>query len=278
MTANTETLLVPRRPGLALTVVSTAAAVGFAAVAAIASAAGPAFAETSPMRASKPAAPAAHAGPPSAPASAPAAGMLRGKVLETMNASNYTYARVETPDGEQWLAGPQTAMKVGDLIAWPGGAPMNDFQSKTLGRTFDTILFVGQFVVGGGTGSDAMAAPHGALSGKGAEGPEVTGIARAAGGLTVAEIYDRRAELEGKEVTLRGKVVKFNSGVMDRNWLHLRDGSHGKNGESDLTVTSDADAAVGNVVVVKGKLVLNKDFGFNYKYDVMLEGAKVTVE
>jgi len=227
-----------------------------------------------PMRAGQPAAPGAGA----TPAGKPAAATTRGKVLETMNAANYTYARVETPAGEQWIAGPHTPLKVGDTIEWPGGDEMKGFASKTLGRTFDSILFVDQIRTGTGAAAAGGAAPHGALSGKAPDGPDVTGVARAEGGLTVAEIYDRRTGLEGKDVIVRGKVVKANSGVMNRNWLHLRDGSRSSTGENDLTVTTDAMADVGKTVVVRGKLILNKDFGFGYRYDVMVEGAKVEVE
>ncbi len=88
-----------------------------------------------------------HGAPTGKPAAAnlsPAAAMMRGKVLETMNAGNYTYVRVETPDGEKWIAGPQTQLKVGDVVEWPGGMEMKNFASKTLGRTFDSTVFTGQ--------------------------------------------------------------------------------------------------------------------------------------
>lgn len=233
-----------------------------------------ATAEPAPLRATEPAAKAM----PTPKAAAPAAEMTRGKVLETMDAATYTYARVETPAGEKWIAGPRTAIKVGDLLAWPGGAEMKNFPSKTLGRTFESILFVDQLIVGGASAAPGKSAPHGTLSSKAPEGPEIKDIKKAEGGQTIGEIYDRRAELEGKEVLLRGKVVKYNSGVMDRNWLHVQDGSHGGAGDNDLTVTSEGQAAVGDTVLVRGKLVLNKDFGYGYRYDVLVEGATVAIE
>lgn len=241
-----------------------------------------AMAETAPMRAGGPA--------PAAPAAAPApaATITRGKVLETMNAGNYTYVRAQTDSGEKWVAGPEAKVKVGDAVEWPGGMEMKNFTSKTMGRTFESILFVDRIGPASAPGAAAAAGaasphgaggtPHAALSGKAAAPAEVKGIAKAAGGITVAEAYDRRAEFDGKEVTLRGKVVKFNASVMDRNWIHLQDGTTASTGQNDLTVTSDGTAAVGDTVLVKGKLVLNRDFGFNYRYDVMVEGAAVTKE
>lgn len=231
-----------------------------------------AFAEPAPMRAGGPA--------PVAPATAPA--VTRGKVLETMNAANYTYVRAQTEAGETWVAGPQAKVKEGDTVEWPGGMEMKNFTSKTMGKTFESILFVDRIApaaaapAAAAVGHGAGGAPHAALSSKTVGTPEGKGIVRADGGVTVAEGYDKRVELDGKEVVVRGKVVKFNAGVMNRNWLHLQDGSTSKDGQNDLTVTSDATATVGDTVVVRGKLAQNRDFGFSYRYDVMIEGATVS--
>ena len=94
---------------------------------------------------------------------------------------------------------------------------------------------------------------------------------------TVAEIFAQTAALAGKEVVVRGKVVKFSQQIMQTNWVHLQDGT-GVEGTNDLVVTTDAVVAKGDTVLVKGVLTANKDFGFGYKYDAIIEGAQVTVE
>lgn len=107
---------------------------------------------------------------------------------------------------------------------------------------------------------------------------DLAGIARAEGGKTVAEIFAEKDQLSGQTVVLRGKVVKTNPNIMGKNWLHVRDGS-GAEGSNDLTVTtSDAAPNVGETVVVTGSVVLNKDFGMGYAYDVIIEDAQVAVE
>lgn len=107
---------------------------------------------------------------------------------------------------------------------------------------------------------------------------DLTGIARAEGGKTIAEIYSEKAELAGKPVSVRGKVVKVNANIMDRNWIHVRDGS-GAEGTNDLTITTTGTPpAVGDTVLVTGPVVLNKDFGMGYEYDVIVEDAEVKVE
>ena len=97
------------------------------------------------------------------------------------------------------------------------------------------------------------------------------------GGKTVQEVYLEKDKLKGKAVTLRGKVVKYNEAIMGKNWLHLRDGT-GKDPTNDLTVTTQTKTKVGDTVLVEGNVSLDKDLGSGYRYDVIVEDAKVKVE
>ena len=107
---------------------------------------------------------------------------------------------------------------------------------------------------------------------------DLTGIAKAEGGKTVAEVFAEKDALAGKPVTFRGKVVKTNPDIMGKNWLHVRDGS-GEEGTNDLTITTAGTLPnVGDTVVVTGNVSLNKDFGMGYAYDVLIEDAQVAVE
>jgi hypothetical protein len=106
---------------------------------------------------------------------------------------------------------------------------------------------------------------------------DLSGIKKADGGKTVEEIFAGKDQLNGKTVAVRGKVVKFSPEIMGKNWIHLQDGT-GKEGTNDLTVTTAAVAKTGDTVLVKGTLVANKDFGYGYKYDVIMEDATLTVE
>ena len=73
----------------------------------------------------------------------PASGGTQGMVLEAMTAAGYTYIQVKQGESNIWLAAPETTLSNGDTISWSGGAPMQNFTSKSLGKTFDTIYFVG---------------------------------------------------------------------------------------------------------------------------------------
>jgi hypothetical protein len=93
----------------------------------------------------------------------------------------------------------------------------------------------------------------------------------------IAAVHAKKAELTGKVVKVRGKVVKFNAAIMNRNWLHIQDGTGSvDSGDHDLTVTTEAAAKVGDVVTIQGTLATAKDFGAGYLYDVIVENAKIS--
>lgn len=213
-------------------------------------------------------------------------GGFSGKVVETMNAGDYTYVRVDTGETNVWAAAPRFPVKVGDTAAIAAGMPMPKYHSKTLGRDFDVVYFTDHVSINGASSSAGNAGimqelpkGHPAIGGAAAAKPKIdlSGIKQAEGGKTVAEIYAEKAELSGKQLKVRGKVVKYNGNIMGKNWVHLRDGT-GAEGSNDLLVTTTTEAKVGDTVLVTGKVAVNKDFGANYKYPVMIEDAKLQVE
>lgn len=93
----------------------------------------------------------------------------------------------------------------------------------------------------------------------------------------VGDLYKEKAELNGKQVTVHGKVVKVNNQIMDRNWVHVRDGSgNAADASNDLTVTSTDTAELADEVTVVGTLVVDQDFGSGYKYPLVVEKATIT--
>jgi hypothetical protein len=209
----------------------------------------------------------------SAPASA--APSLQGEVLEVKNVDNYTYVRLKTSTGETWAAVPTATLKTGAKVTVENAMEMHNFESKSLKKTFPSIFF--------GTLAGAAGAPA-AQSGAAAASPakgEVANdvkVTKATGALarTVAEIIGKRTELKDKPVLLHAQVVKFNGGIMGKNWLHLRDGSGSAADDTqDILATSADVAKVGDIVLVKGTVRLDKDFGSGYSYKVLVEDAKL---
>ncbi|MBI2374068.1 MAG: nucleotide-binding protein [Deltaproteobacteria bacterium] len=249
----------------------------------------------------QPAATKASAPPTTAPASGPeaaapaAADTLRGKVQEKLEATPYTYLKLATANGEVWAAVPETNAAVGSEVAIQSPQEMRGFQSKTLNRTFDVVYFGTIASAPGGAqpgasppgvaASQPSGPPQMPMEGAGAQhaaaGPAagVGKIAKAAGpeGKTVEEIFAGKAALKDKSITINGQVVKFTSGVMGRNWIHLQDGSGAPDKAThDLTVTTQGEAKVGDKISVKGTLHADKDFGAGYSYAVIIEDATIT--
>ena len=205
----------------------------------------------------------------------PPQGKISGKVTQTMDVSEYTYIEIDTGNGLVWAAGPATKVKVGDTVETSSGIEMVNFQSSTLGRTFEKIRLVSIIQVWSPKGGSSESA---ADDGAAAEELSVSGIERVEGGHTVAEVIAGKANLAGSEVAVRGKVTKMNTGIMGRNWLHVSDGTVGPDGEQEVTVTTEDIAAVGSTVVVRGTVATDQDFGSGYQYSILIENAKVTVE
>ncbi len=201
---------------------------------------------------------------------------LSGKVVETMNSGGYTYACLEKNGKRTWVAVPQMKVSVGQQMAFQPGVEMKDFTSKTLNRTFGSIIFSGGPLVSQKSdgGRDSAVKAPGSKAAAVAAGEKISvDKAGGANAYTVGEIYAKRASLDKKTVVVKGKVVKVSKGIMGKNWIHLQDGTGdtGK-GTHDLVVTTTADVvAVGDVVSARGTIYKDKDFGAGYKYDVIME-------
>lgn len=236
------------------------------------------------------------------------AGSVRGEVLETMDSAGYTYVHVKTDKDKRWIAARQTAVKVGDVVQAHEGMPMPDFKSQTLNRSFDVVYFVDTIVnlssAAAGSGHPGGPLPQGHPGGAMPDGhpangmppghPSVAGsasdgapaakpaditVAAVEPGRDIAYVHANRESLAGQTISLRGKVVKYNDGIMGRNWVHLQDGSGDPaDGSNDLTITTQDATAVGDTVVVTGTVILDKDFGAGYSFPVMMEEAKISAE
>ncbi len=200
---------------------------------------------------------------------------LSGKVVETMSSGGYTYALIEKGDKKIWVAVPQTKIAKGQTVTFQPGAEMANFQSKTLNRTFDKIIFSAGVASGESSHDAAASAPS-----KGAivAPPEKIKVEKASGpnAYTVEEIYKNIESLDKKTVSVRGKVVKVSTGIMNMTWIHLQDGSGDpKKGSHDLVVTTGENAEVGTIITATGTIAKDKDFGSNYKYKVIMEKASL---
>ncbi|MCA8962358.1 MAG: hypothetical protein KDC38_17655 [Planctomycetes bacterium] len=225
--------------------------------------------------------------PPVTPVGAESLSSFEGQVLETMDAEPYTYVQVTDGQRTIWAAGPKVAVAAGDRVRIASGMLMVDFPSRQLERTFAELYLSGAIEVVGASGAGKVSTSGaGATSGSGSTtmaptsrpaAEDYSGLERPEGGLRVGEIYEQSVALVGTEILFRGKVVKYNGAILGTNWLHVRDGS-GDSGKNDITVTTNTAVKVGDIVLVRGKLSADRDFGAGYRYDLIVEDADVTAE
>ena len=199
-------------------------------------------------------------------------------VTEVLQTSNYTYLHGKENDSEKWLAVPTMEANIGGTYSYSGGLPMTQFTSKELKRTFDVVYFLGGVTEEGANKSDSI----GAASHHG-DGPvykrtvtqevkKEIKIDIPKDCITIADLFSKKESYEGKTVKIKGQVTKFNAQIMYKNWIHLQDGTD-YNGKFDLIITTAKEVKVGDTVTLEGIISLNKDFGYGYNFDIMMENA-----
>ncbi len=165
-------------------------------------------------------------------------------VLERVDAGDRQLVRIEEDPFDFWASLPATpAVEVGDRL-WLGQGP-----------EVDDAIVIDQVAVA----TEAQIAGFERL-----DPPE--------GGLSIEQVFADRQALHGQRVRVRGRIVKASYDIFDTNWYHLRDGTGGE-GTNDLTVTSDERFEAGQIVTFEGPLTADKDLGFGYRYDAIVEGA-----
>ncbi len=201
-------------------------------------------------------------------------GIHKAIALEVLQTTSYTYLRVKENNIENWLAVPKMEAKVGATYYYKNGVEMKDFQSKELGRNFESVFFLG----GVTTSPDALKKPAQSASSytstaKSTLVKREIDVEPAEDGITIAELFSNKEKYEGKTVKIRAQVTKFSAAIMNKNWVHLQDGTE-HNKKFDLVATSANVFKVGDTITITGKIALNKDFGYGYLYEVMMEEAE----
>lgn len=198
---------------------------------------------------------------------------LKGKVLEVRDVESYTYLRLKTPGGETWAAVSSAPVKVGSEVTIEDATVMNNFESRSLKRKFDKIVF-GNLGGSGVPAGGPMARPHAAAANAAAVPDEKVAKAVGPNARTVAEVVAGGAALKDKPVLVRGKVVKYSAEILGKNWVHLRDGTgSAADNSNDILVTTKDQAKVGDVVTAKGTVRTDRDLGAGYFYKVLVEEA-----
>ena len=199
--------------------------------------------------------------------------MHKAVVEEVMQTSVYTYLLMNENGNKAWIAILKRDVNIGETYYYKEGMEIPDFKSKELDRTFDKVYLVENISASPGQKKSPMAMQK--PTGKQAPTHGVVAkITHTDEEVSIAEIFADPASFNNKTVKVRGTVVKVNEKIMGKNWIHIQDGTE-HDGSFDLTITTGEQVKKGNVVGFEGTIFLNKDFGYGYEYDVIMENAKV---
>jgi hypothetical protein len=181
------------------------------------------------------------------------------KALEVLQTSKYSYLKVEGEGDDlrvgepYWIATLKNDFNVGEEYLYTGRLLKKDFESKEFNRMFDKIYLV-----------SFIEKANGLILSK----STIEDI------VTIAELVASPLSFTGKKVRVRGQVVKVNDAIMERNWIHLVDGSAD---DYDFVITSNVSVPLGHAMAFEGVITTNKDFGAGYKYELLMEDA-VTIK
>ena len=207
----------------------------------------------------------------------------KGKLLQMFKSGGYTYLEYESEGKKFWAASKMVVANIGNIIEFNNPLVMKDFYSKTLKRKFELIYFAGMVRAVGKTGQQPISSMKSMMGHKEMNPDKKVikvnpgSVKKADNGYTIAECYSQKDELKGKTILIRARVVKFSTKIKGRNWVHIRDGS-GKSGSNDITFTTKETFVPGDLILIKGILILNKDIGSGYLFPVFMEDPEVMKE
>ncbi len=191
-------------------------------------------------------------------------------VPEMLEGERYQYLQVRMSDGSQtWLATRKGPFEVGGHYVFHQGLYKTNYHSTEFDRTFEEIYLVSDLKSEESEGRRTWMtkAPVQEI-----EKP-VKALDRPVGSVSIKELIANSEEYVGKQVKVTGRVVKVNPNIMDRNWVHLADGTMNS---FDFVLTTAEQIPAGHELTFDGTFRADRDFGAGYRYDFILEDARLT--
>ncbi|MFK5880047.1 MAG: hypothetical protein QM478_11215 [Flavobacteriaceae bacterium] len=198
-------------------------------------------------------------------------------VNEILPTSKYVYLNVNEGDKQFWIATRSKKVNVGETYYYSGGLLKTNFESKEHNRVFEKVYLVSKLVVANHGNNQGAKTDNNTKKEQNHPVDKVsqtrpTNVTSQEGSITIAELVKNPKKYEGQTVQLTGVCTKINAGIMNRNWIHLNDGT---NDDFDLVITSEEFVPEGSKITIKAVVVLNKDFGAGYNYDLILEKGEL---
>lgn len=172
--------------------------------------------------------------------------ILSGKIVEVINASGYSYIKVQTKDDARWAAVLEGDLKKDEQVKVVYEFKMKKFKSKTLNKNFENIAF------------GLVEETH---------KKDSSDVKRT----TIDELVKKSSSFNNQIIQTQGIVTKISRGIMHSNWVHIED----EKGNKLVFRTNEDNIQLGDQVVATGKAATNLDYGHGYKYDIIILNSTI---
>jgi len=194
-------------------------------------------------------------------------------VLEMLEGERYQYLRVRMADqSETWLVTRKGDFAAGGHYVFHQGLYKTNYHSTEFDRTFDEIYLVSDLGLAEDEhGSNDSRKPT-VQAGKEIEKPKQA-LEVPEGSVSIRDLITNSDQYVNQQVQVTGRVVKVNPNIMDRNWVHLADGTMNS---FDFVLTTNETVPTGHELTFVGTFRTDRDFGAGYTYDFIVEEARLT--
>lgn len=205
-----------------------------------------------------------------------------GKILEIKSAMGYKYLKVDENGTTLWVAIANAPVNIGDKVGYDKRTIMKQFKSKTLGETFESVIFASEvYLPQKVKKAKSMREMLGLGNSKNASNPHQSTLPFVEKEFyLVEEVFMWRKSLQGKVVKVKGSIYKVSHQIMKRDWVHVGDGSGNEKRLTDDLVFTIPSTKVkeGDKVIATGTVRVDKDFGYGYFYKVILDNTSFQVK
>jgi len=191
--------------------------------------------------------------------------VFEGTVVDTLQGGGYTYMQIDDTKKKYWVAVEGTKVEKGTEVRFTEELKAKNFESKSLNRTFDEIVFASNLQYRTNVPEKGNLE---LITEQVKESPY-----KQNGTMSVKEAWEKRVSLNAKTITIRGRVVKASANIIGRNWIHIQDGTGEGSEVGRIVFTSKELPKVGDVVTASGVVSVDKDFGSGYFYKIIVENA-----
>lgn len=189
----------------------------------------------------------------------------QGFVRQTIDGGDYLYLDIDAGANRYWVAAPKLPVKVGDEVRFIAELVAEDFKSQALNRTFKELIFTSDIEYR----TAIKESDHISFIKERVEKSPY----QIDGTISVFEAVKNRKNYGGKSIKIRGKIVKLSRNILERDWVHIQDGTGEKDVARVVFTGKAGDVKVGDIVIAEGKALLDKDFGSGYVYPIVMENS-----